>query len=1036
MALGFGSNKAKILSVAEKFVQQGKLPNAIAEYEKVLKQDPKDLTVLNTIGDLYARLGRADQAAEYFRKVGEAYSSDGFVVKAIAMYKKLTKLNPAALDSVLRLAELYTQQGLYNDARAQYATVADQYLKNNDREQATGIFKKMLDLDPENAAMQAKVADLYLKLGKNKEALEIYFNSAQSLYQRSSLEAADAALSQVLKLDPKYAPALLLRGQMAAESGNSALAVENFSKLPDADSRPEVVRTLLQSYLQTGDFEKADPLIAKIAAEQNDPSVITQYASVLLDAGKAEQAVGVYERYAEKFLPANSQVLIDALSASVSKTKESAPALQSTLALLQRAGAAAPSLCEVQELLAHAYVQSAQLQQAADLYQALSQAEPENPLHEQNYRQIIARMGKDAVTRELTTEEGGQALMFDMVDELEAPPAVVQEYSRDLAEEINSALTDSELFSSYNVPDKAIAPLERTLPKAPKDIRMRQRLASLYARVGRFADAANSCTALAEVHASAGLADQAAQFREMAAKYREQAGGVAATAPVVDVEQAQSGARPHELLAPSELPKFQASSVSVKETVRDAPSAEPSVAEFDLSKVPVEPEPEVQKTSPPSEPAPADGTSEWEEMLTVESPAAAETRAVDGTVGHGEVQEITAEGTPDEILEEARFYLSQGMASEAQAAIARLETVAPRHPALEDLRASAGKMHVAGEEEAAALGAGQDSNEVIPEIEHKPAVTIELAGISVPPQPAPAAPAKKPETVPKPAKKPPAPARPVVVPAAEAEDLLGDLFGDEAETSGLEDLIPEVAAGEPASFTTPSIRSSPAIPAVPPPAAAARATAIGNPLAGMVADLEDALGDIAPPAPPVAKGSPAQKPIAAPAAQVRQQVAAQAAPALVAADPQQANSTLSDLLDEFKEGIEEPAADGDDPDTHYNLGVAFREMGLLDEAIGELQKVCRALDNGSPFSQPIQAYTWLAQCLVDKGAPQAAIRWYERALHVGGISEDSRLAVYYDMANAFESAGNKKAALDNFMQVYGANIDYRDVADRIRSLRT
>jgi len=143
---------------------------------------------------------------------------------------------------------------------------------------------------------------------------------------------------------------------------------------------------------------------------------------------------------------------------------------------------------------------------------------------------------------------------------------------------------------------------------------------------------------------------------------------------------------------------------------------------------------------------------------------------------------------------------------------------------------------------------------------------------------------------------------------------------------------------------------------------------------------------------------------------------------------------LSDLLEEFKEEIEEPVAEHDDPETHYNLGVAFREMGLLDEAIGELQKVCRLLDNGVPFSQPIQAYTWLAQCLVDKGAPQAAIRWYERALHVNGINEDSRMAVYYDMANAFESAGNKKAALDNFMQVYGTNIDYRDVADRIRSL--
>ena len=50
MALGFGFNKAKVLASAEKYVQQGKLQNAIGEYEKVSKEDPKDLTVLNTIG--------------------------------------------------------------------------------------------------------------------------------------------------------------------------------------------------------------------------------------------------------------------------------------------------------------------------------------------------------------------------------------------------------------------------------------------------------------------------------------------------------------------------------------------------------------------------------------------------------------------------------------------------------------------------------------------------------------------------------------------------------------------------------------------------------------------------------------------------------------------------------------------------------------------------------------------------------------------------------------------------------------------------
>src|SRR5919199_4209209 len=112
MALGFGFNKAKVLASAEKYVQQGKLQNAIVEYQKVLKEDPKDLTVLNTVGDLFSRIGKGEDAAKCFQKVGEQYASDGFTVKAIAMYKKLTKIS-STVETLQRLAELYTIQGLY-----------------------------------------------------------------------------------------------------------------------------------------------------------------------------------------------------------------------------------------------------------------------------------------------------------------------------------------------------------------------------------------------------------------------------------------------------------------------------------------------------------------------------------------------------------------------------------------------------------------------------------------------------------------------------------------------------------------------------------------------------------------------------------------------------------------------------------------------------------------------------------------------------------------------------------------------------------
>jgi tetratricopeptide (TPR) repeat protein len=145
---------------------------------------------------------------------------------------------------------------------------------------------------------------------------------------------------------------------------------------------------------------------------------------------------------------------------------------------------------------------------------------------------------------------------------------------------------------------------------------------------------------------------------------------------------------------------------------------------------------------------------------------------------------------------------------------------------------------------------------------------------------------------------------------------------------------------------------------------------------------------------------------------------------------------LADMFSELKHELEEDTAAADeDPETHYNLGVAFREMGLLDEAIGEFQKVCQAAEHGRAFSQIMQTYTWLAQCFLDKGIPEAAIRWYEQALKLPSLDQETRTALHYELAASFENAGNKSAALSNFLEVYGSNIDYRDVGERIKALR-
>ena len=160
-----------------------------------------------------------------------------------------------------------------------------------------------------------------------------------------------------------------------------------------------------------------------------------------------------------------------------------------------------------------------------------------------------------------------------------------------------------------------------------------------------------------------------------------------------------------------------------------------------------------------------------------------------------------------------------------------------------------------------------------------------------------------------------------------------------------------------------------------------------------------------------------------------------APPSAAAAPPAPSSlpSPLSGLLEELGEGDHAQAVD--DPQTHYDLGVAFREMNLLDEAIGEFQKVVKGAQKGKYPPNFLQACTLLAVCFMDKKLPAIAAKWYLRALEFPDLDEEATMAVQYDLGLAYEEAGDKKSALEKFSEVYSQNIDYRDVAEKIRLLQ-
>jgi tetratricopeptide (TPR) repeat protein len=145
---------------------------------------------------------------------------------------------------------------------------------------------------------------------------------------------------------------------------------------------------------------------------------------------------------------------------------------------------------------------------------------------------------------------------------------------------------------------------------------------------------------------------------------------------------------------------------------------------------------------------------------------------------------------------------------------------------------------------------------------------------------------------------------------------------------------------------------------------------------------------------------------------------------------------LDEVFAEFRNEVEEPAsAAGEDIETHYNMGVAFKEMALYDEAIGEFQKVHQLAGKAKDYSHVVQCCSLLATCFLEKGMPQLAVQWYQTALNSPGVDPDASLALLYEVGAAYEIAGDRPAALKSFMEVYARNIDYRNVAERIRELQ-
>src|SRR5262245_17460018 len=286
-------NREQVLQSAEKLLAKGKLDQALKEYLRVLEDNPKDISTLNKVGDLYVRMNRPGDSIPYFTRIADFYSKDGFFLKAIAIFKKINKIDPAQLEVYDKLADLYHKQGLVQDARSQYQVLADHYQKNNRLGDAIDVYKKMAAIDPADMRIQVRLADLYrsahqkdqavmqyglignmlLKRGAHDEAAQVFQkalelspddaesqkNLVRSLLAQNNTDAAMA----VLKAAPRTADSLALFAEAQLEMGQRAEAIRTAEQALQLDADSEAPRVFLRNLrLQEGAFDRAISAIA------------------------------------------------------------------------------------------------------------------------------------------------------------------------------------------------------------------------------------------------------------------------------------------------------------------------------------------------------------------------------------------------------------------------------------------------------------------------------------------------------------------------------------------------------------------------------------------------------------------------------------------------------------------------------------------------------------------------------------------------------------------------------------------------------
>lgn len=1067
-------NKNKLLDNATKYIQKGQIDRAIKELQKVIEADPADVRTRLKLGDLFAKKNQNAEASEQYKLVAESYSKDGFYLKAVAVYKQILKLDSSQIDVHLKLGDLYHQLGLLSDAMSQYQIVAQHYDQKGMAKESLNTLRKMVELDPENIQSRKKLAEIIAREGQTAEAIAEFQKIAEDLKAKGRLDDLAGVLERVVHLDQTNLDVVRELAGLYLERGDPKRALAKLQICFRANPHDlGTLEMLSKAFAALGQPEKAKSVYREIAkiheSSGNNAGRMDAYRNLLqIDPNDAE-ARNVVEGRGPAPREASNPSVAAPQPAAAPRPAPAPRAAQQEAPQPQVAMGGADDPQTISKLLTEAdvYLKYGLLEKALDHLRGIVRRNPSNVdahlklkdvyLQHKDTEGAVAelvavielhRASGDGARANAALEEGMRiapghpqlAALEDRGGEGAASDDV--EISIDAGVDAGDASLGSDDVeisvdggeAQIEIPDDAGVEIQVDMPEPPAN--------------GLHADA------VAEESVDVSVIDDVAIENppELGADDDVQ---IDAGDDDIQIDDGGAGMALGGVPMDSDpLPD----SIGI-----EAPDAE--IVDLDSRRG----EPSLRMTDPPAitpdqllnELASAfEGTSGEASMIDTEIEAAphpAARRTIEDRFG------VTAEPAPAPRDVEPEDDVSVADALQPEVGFT-------------DMSVDLGGEDVTSDD--AALVIETDDAIAVDEIPVPPKAAPPVVAVAPPPAPTPAArpvpvaaaPAAVANTVAPAAKAAPAPAAASVatnndpIPASVAEDA------DEAEFFIKQEIYDEAVA-----VYKRLLKKFPGNGAL--TAKLAMATALLNGEAPpAAAKPAPAPAPVAAPAPqksaapaPVPAQAPAPAPVAAaplaPAPQPAAPMAAKAAPAPVAtqakpvesiteetggfdlaaelmaeldeiAEEEDSNAptfdeneqvSVGDVLREFRKGVEKQVGT-EDKQARYDLGIAYREMGLLEEAIGEFE-----IASGAP-ERRADCLNMIGMCQRDKGDWDAAIKTFSEAIKAPGINEKQKASFFYELAATLEGKGEIAKAVQAYKQVQALDPGFRDASAKIKEL--